>query len=207
VAQDLRASFKIYTPPSSHRARRMKQFCPKRLRNGAGNIILFMNIKIWQSHAESIRFYTIRNTEKYDADRGGDPKGVYAGYAALNATQTELLAKLPDDGSWVAVRKGGVRMDDLAALTASEEVEFAMFQKGQTQLIVRGNKYSISVSEDMVEKMARLGYEWTGHTHNGNNLVPSDSDRDFLSFFSQKESLIYNAKGESKPFNNLSYVW
>jgi hypothetical protein len=172
----------------------------------SGKYYIIMNIKIWQSHAGSIRFYTIRNTEKYDTDREGDPKGVYAGYAALNATQTELLAKLPDDGSWVAIRKGGVRMEDLAALTASEEVEFAMFQKGQTQLIVRGNKYSISVNANIVEKMARLGYEWVGHTHVGNNLVPSGSDKNVLSFFNQKESLIYNARGEYISIKNLRYA-
>jgi hypothetical protein len=139
-----------------------KLFCPKRLRSWAGNIILFMNIKIWQSHTGSIRFYTIRNLAEYDADREGDPKGVYAGYAALNATQSELSAKLPDDGSWVAVRKGGVRMEDLAALTASEEVEFAMFQKGRTQLIVRGNRNKIDVNMNSLEKIIRLGYEWIG---------------------------------------------
>jgi hypothetical protein len=109
--------------------------------------------------------------------------------------------------NWEAVRKGGVRMEDLAALTASKEVEFAMFQKGRTQLIVRGNRNKIDVNVNSLEKIVRLGYEWIGHTHVGGNLVPSDEDIIILSFFSQKESFIYNAKGESEPFNNPNYMW
>jgi len=150
------------------------------------------------------RFYTIRSSEEYDADREGDPSGVYSGYAELNARQRELLERLPDDGSWLALRKGGVCMEDLSAMTAQTGVEFALFEKNGVQLLARGNERRIDVS-DRVEKMSRLGYEWTGHTHTGLNLMHSHGDLEVLSCFNQKESFVYNAKGECQSFGNPKY--
>jgi hypothetical protein len=154
----------------------------------------------------NVEFYTVRNPVEYDADREGDPKGIYAGYAKLNDIQSELLASMPDDGSWLVVKEGGVNMEDLAAMTASKGVEFAIFEKGQTQLIVRGNKKNINVNAARMKKMANIGYEWKGHTHVGVNLVPSSDDLKILMLFTQEESLIYNAKGEYISVKNPRYA-
>jgi len=155
----------------------------------------------------SFKFYTIRNSEVYDADKEGEPRGVYTGYAKLNAQQKELLEQLPDDGCWLVIRRGRkVKMEDLSAMTAQENVEFALFEKDGVQLIARGDKRTIRISADMLEKMSHLGYEWTGHTHVGLNLMSSDGDKRVLSLFEQKESYVYNAKGERDSFVNPRYA-
>jgi hypothetical protein len=88
----------------------------------------------------------------------------------------------------------------LAALTAKESVEFAMFTRGSERLIVRGDRGSVNINSfDAVVLNAR-GYRWSGHTHVGRNLAASYGDKKVLRRFVQKRSVIYNAMGERNIF-------
>jgi hypothetical protein len=96
-------------------------------------------------------------------------------------------------------------MIDLAALTAQENVEFAMFTRGPERLIVRGERYRVKINQFDAAKLNAQGYKWSGHTHVGNYLAASDGDEKILGQFAQKRSVIYNAMGKHNIFPNRKY--
>jgi hypothetical protein len=115
------------------------------------------------------------------------------------------LEKLPGYDSRATVKKSDVSMIDLAALTAKENVEFAMFTRGPERLIVRGDRFNVEINEFDAAVLNARGYRWSGHTHVGDFLVASDGDRDVLRQFAQKRSVIYNAMGKRNIFPNQKY--
>jgi len=125
----------------------------------------------------------------------------------LTARQQALLDRLPEYDSRVTVKKNDVSMKDLAALTAKTDAEFAMFTRKQERLIVRGNEKRVNITTDDAAKLSADGYKWSGHTHiglyNGWELNASDGDLVILSKFDQKESVIYNAMGKYRTFENI----
>jgi len=127
--------------------------------------------------------------------------------AELSTRQQILLDRLPDYDSRAIVNKRDVSMTDLSALTAKTGVEYAMFTKGHERLIVRGDAKRVNITMDDAEKLNAEGYKWSGHTHvglyNGWELSASNGDYDVLSKFSQKESVLYNVKGEYQTFKNI----
>jgi hypothetical protein len=137
----------------------------------------------------------------------GRPNAILHTGSPLTVRQQALLYQLPEYDSRVTVKKNDASMKDLSALTAKTGVEFAMFTKGQERLIVRGNEKSVNITTDNAAKLSADGYKWSGHTHvglyNGWELSASNGDYDILSMFSQKESVLYNAKGEYQTFKNL----
>jgi hypothetical protein len=154
-----------------------------------------------------------RNTISSPIEQGrhntgqGRPSAILHTGSPLTARQQTLLYQLPEYDSRVTVKKNDVSMKDLSALTAKTGVEFATFTKGQERLIVRGNEKRVNITTDDAEKLSADGYKWSGHTHvglyNGWELSASNGDYDVLSKFSQKESVIYNAKGEYQTFKNI----
>jgi len=117
------------------------------------------------------------------------------------------LDRLPEYDSRVTVKKNEVSMTDLAALTAKTNVEYAMFTKGNERLVVRGNEGRVNITPDDAAILNAQGYKWSGHTHvglyDGWELSASSGDYDVLSMFSQKESVLYNVKGEYQTFENV----
>lgn len=98
-------------------------------------------------------------------------------------------------------------MADLSALTSHTGNEFAMFTKGQERLIIRGNEYMVQIDIDNAKKFSKEGYRWSGHTHPGIDFLcmqPSDGDYAVLNCFSQNNSVIYNSKGDFRPFEKRS---
>jgi hypothetical protein len=107
---------------------------------------------------------------------------------------------LPEYDSRTKVKKSDVSMIDLAALTAKENVEFAMFTRGPERLIVRGDRYSVNINPLDAAVLSAHGYKWSGHTHVGDYLSPSEGDKDVLWQFAQKRSVIYSAMGKRNIF-------
>jgi len=132
---------------------------------------------------------------RHDTGRGV-PEDIWRHGTPLTNRQQELLDRLPDYDSRVTVRKNEVTMTDLAALTAKTNVEFAMFTKKGERLIIRGNAGHVNIDVNAAKELKRRGYKWSGHTHTGNNLVPSADDQVILECFSQKTSVLCNALGE-----------
>ena len=138
-----------------------------------------------------------RNTGK------GNSNAILTFGVELNNRQKELLEKLKEFDSKVIVHKKSVNMTDLSALTAKTGDEFAMFTKGRSRLIIRGNKNSVNVDLDVARQLASEGYKWSGHTHPGNDslcMLPSDGDKAVLKLFNHKSSAIYNSKGQHTTF-------
>jgi hypothetical protein len=125
----------------------------------------------------------------------GKPDDIVRHGRPLNARQQRLLDKLPRFDCRVTVRKSDVSMIDLAALTAEENVEFAMFTRGPERLIVRGDRYSVNINRFDAVRLNALGYKWSGHTHVGSNLAASHGDKEILKLFNQEYSVIYNSFG------------
>jgi hypothetical protein len=106
----------------------------------------------------------------------GSPEAVARHGRPLNNRQRRLLNKLPWYDSRVTVKKSDVSMIDLAALTAQENVEFAMFTRGPERLIVRGDRYHVNINPFDAAVLNARGYKWSGHTHIGGWLMESEGD-------------------------------
>jgi hypothetical protein len=130
----------------------------------------------------------------------GRPDDIARHGKPLNNRQQRLLDSLPEYDSRVTVKKSDVSMIDLAAMTAKENVEFAMFTRGPERLIVRGNERRVNINPVDAMTLNARGYKWSGHTHVGNWLIESRGDRKVLKQFAQKRSVVYNAMGERKLF-------
>lgn len=137
----------------------------------------------------------------------GTPEGVAIAGDPLNARQKRLLERLVSYDDRIEVDKRDVSMRDLAAMTAHENVEFAMFTRRGKRLLVRGERNSVNITEKEARELARQGYRWSGHTHPGAEYYitsPSPGDRNVLSIMSQvlgqKYSVVYSSTGRKYVF-------
>ena len=134
----------------------------------------------------------------------GKPLGISYSVAGLSGRQKQLLVKLSTYGSELVVPKRRVTMRDLAALTASEQVEFALFTRKNERLIIRGGNMTVPIQPADAKRLAADGWRWSGHTHPGYGhlvLAPSIGDKAVLACFSQKYSLIFNSGGRFLIFD------
>ena len=132
----------------------------------------------------------------------GRPSAVASG-AKLNKRQVSLLSSLQKGGDYVIVNKKAVGMRDLAALSAHEEVEFALLTRKNKRMVIRGNLTNVSaINERTVSRYRDNGWKWSGHTHVRGGLVPSDGDLKILKMFNQKQSAIYDAMGRYVVMRN-----
>jgi hypothetical protein len=130
------------------------------------------------------------------------------GGAELNKRQQSINVKLPEYDSRIEVPKRSVKMTDLSALSARNGAEYALFTKGNTRLIVRGSDWEVRITEETAKQMAADGWKWSGHTHLGTDrsyLTPSKGDLNILAAFGQKQSVIYNQRGEHFIFWEEDY--
>ena len=130
----------------------------------------------------------------------GRPSAVSHTDALLNTRQVKLLESLPYYNSQIVVSKSDVSMKDLSAMTAKTGDEFAMFTRDSERLIVRGNSVKVEVDVDIAKALKAQGYKWSGHTHSGTSVVPSDGDFLVLKAFDQQRSAIYNSLGQYEVF-------
>jgi hypothetical protein len=145
--------------------------------------------------------------EHRDGMERGRPTSILHFGGSLSDVQRILLDNLRKCGDEYTDRSGMVTMYDLSALTAKERVEFAMFERGDERLIVRGDEGKVNIDVFDAEKLNADGYKWSGHTHpmllRGLELDASSGDYQILSRFDQEESVIYNVKGEYQTFRNI----
>lgn len=123
--------------------------------------------------------------------------------ADLNKRQQKVLERLHKAGDSLESTKSQIKTKDIAALTAKEGVEFALFSKGNRRLIVRGDSFGTPVGEARLRQLAAEGWKFSAHTHPSigyGSLSPSPGDRKVLYLFKQGQSVIYNAKGEYDRF-------
>jgi hypothetical protein len=133
----------------------------------------------------------------------GRPDDIARHNKPLNNRQQRLLDKLPRFDSRTTVKKSDVSMIDLAALTAKENAEFAMFTRGPERLVIRGDMWHVNIGTSEAAELNTRGYKWSGHTHIGSNLVVSIGDKKVLRQFDQKYSVIYNSFGKHQTFHYL----
>jgi hypothetical protein len=144
-----------------------------------------------------------------EAGERGRPSAIlHLGGIELSARQQAILDKLPNTTDEWIVKKSDVSMMDLAALSAATGDEFAMFTKKGDRLVVRGDGEHVYIGDTRAKELSADGYRFSGHTHtklyhNGMELTASDGDYGILKYFGQKESVIYNVKGEYRTFENL----
>ncbi len=127
-------------------------------------------------------------------------------YGKLSGTQKRILDALKDTNKCIFNRQKdniSIDMNDLSALTAYTGLEYSLFKRNDTYVIMRGTKTGMIVTYDESKKLIDGMYKWVGHTHPGttiNCLMPSKHDYDTLSSFNQKQSVIYNSVGQFSTF-------
>lgn len=133
----------------------------------------------------------------------GIPPGVALYGDNLNSRQLNILSYLQKYDDRMIFDKKKVSMKDLAALTAHENVEFAMFTRKNKRYIIRGGIDGCNISENEALQLAKQGYKWSGHTHPGTDYavnLPSGDDRYILRVINQKYSMICSSTGRRYVF-------
>lgn len=134
----------------------------------------------------------------------GKPLDIYFGFSGLNARQSNFLSQLPSANSVLQLKKSFINVNDLAALTAHTQNEFAMFTLGSRRLIVRGDRFITNIM-GIGSKLLEEGWTWSAHTHVGKgnaSLIASGvhGDLGVLEMFNQQRSLILNSLGSRTIF-------
>lgn len=131
------------------------------------------------------------------------------GEVKLKEHQQLILDRLPEPGMFVRVKKKEVSLDDLAALSAKQKCEFALFTKGKNSIVLRGNYSSCNIGATLAEEVIDNKWEWVGHSHpTVTELKASEADIIALSHFPwQKKSSIIDLKGETKTFTADWQEW
>lgn len=133
----------------------------------------------------------------------GNPNAILIFDVELNTRQKQILEQLPEYDSRAIVPRETVNMADLSALTAKTGDEFAMFTKGNSRMIARGNSIGVNIDTAEAKRLNKEGYKWSGHTHPGtgiNTTIPSSGDKEILQCFDQEQSVIYDSKGNFRTF-------
>ena len=122
----------------------------------------------------------------------------------LNTKQKKLLSYLTDCGDKFTTTEFKITMIDLSALTNMTDIEFALFNKVNEYMVIRGDEKHVPLTLEEAEELNDEGYTWVGHTHPGtsrNALIASDGDHRVLKKFTKQEkSVIYNAVGQFELF-------
>lgn len=156
--------------------------------------------KEWKEKAKKDKNKAIK-TNYYINSRSsgkGNPSAILHFGMPLSKRQSSLLERLSEFDSYVVLRKKDVNMRDLSALTASTGCEFAMFTKGSTRIVIRGNETMVNIDVDKAKRLYENGYRWSGHTHPGtdaNCLIASEGDRNIVVAFGARTTVIYNSVG------------
>jgi len=134
------------------------------------------------------------------------PAEIYHGYGELSKRQSAMLLKLPQPEAFVIIRKSGLSVSDLAALTSKTGDEFAMFTLGSQRLIIRGNSQGVTIRNQLFYKITNENWKWSAHVHPGtSDLVLNASgvpgDRQMLTALQQQRSLILNSAGRRNVFD------
>lgn len=131
------------------------------------------------------------------------------GKVELKEKQKLLLGGLEKAGDFVQLKKKDVSLDDLAALSAHQKCEFAIFTKGKNRILLRGNYNSCNISETLSKIVLDKKWEWTGHSHPTiTRISASQADRNALKHFTwQKESSIIDLKGNTITFTSDEQEW
>lgn len=132
----------------------------------------------------------------------GKASGVQFTEDKLSRKQIELMEQIKEKGKLYSFAKKDVSLNDLAAMTSASNCEFAMFTKGRERLIIKGEEHTIDISYKEIERLAKAGYRWSGHTHTGvthDTMEASPNDKQTLGYFKkykgQTKSVIFNAGG------------
>lgn len=123
--------------------------------------------------------------------------------APLTKRQKKIDSIVTERGKFYSFKKKEVSMTDLAALTAANNNEYAMFTYKGERLIIRGSEVQIvNFTESTARTLASQGYRWSGHTHPGQTYdtrQSSGGDVAILEIFNkangQKKSMIINSVG------------
>lgn len=116
-------------------------------------------------------------------------------FGKLSNTQLKLL-KLLESDNIVRINKSfdnvKITMKDLSCMTAYTGLEYGLFERNDSYIIVKGNERGINISKKVSTDIINGKYKWVGHTHPGdtlNCLMPSDADYKVLKLLNQKAVL------------------
>ena len=138
-----------------------------------------------------------RNTGK------GNPNAIEHFGRPLNSRQKYLNDMLSGYNSKAIVRKEDVNLKDIAALTAMNDVEYALFTRKGERMVVRGDIDHVNITPETAKTMAAEGWRWSGHTHPGdgpNVKIASLGDMEVLKAFGQEYSVILDSTGKYEIF-------
>lgn len=134
---------------------------------------------------------------------------VRRGEISLKDYQQKILDKLPSAGAFVRLKKKDVSLDDLAALSAREKCEFALFVRGKKAILLRGNYNSCDIGGTLAGEILDGKWIWVGHSHPTiTRLSPSQADIAALKHFTwQNKSSIIDLKGNVIDFTSNEQDW
>ena len=130
-------------------------------------------------------------------------RDIEAGKAGLDKRRQKIVERLKSSGDYHKFEKNSIILRDLAYLSASEGVEFALFRSKDNDILIRGNTNSCNIIGELGEEIIKHKYEWVAHSHIDRGLlVPSEADRQTLKRLGQKKSKLIGINGEEIEFTS-----
>lgn len=113
------------------------------------------------------------------------------GEAGLNEHRKRLLERVPNPEDWAAFQRDSISNKDIAYLSAATHHEFALLRGKTKDIIVHGVERHCNFDEDILELLKIGKLRLVAHTHPDFGAIePSEDDRAFLKYISQKSSVI-----------------
>lgn len=123
------------------------------------------------------------------------------GKAGLSKTRKALLERVPEENSWISLKKGKVSAKDIAFLSAHTKHEFAIWESKHDTILCHGSQYHCNLPEEIYDLLLSGKYKLVAHTHvDMGELMASADDRRLLRAINQKKSLIVSIDGREKEF-------
>lgn len=131
------------------------------------------------------------------------------GKVSLKKHQENILNRFSNGSIFVEMKKRDVKLDDLAALTATTGTEFALFTKGKNVILLKGSYSSCTIPASLLQRLTEEQWIFTGHSHpTTTKIMASGADRNVLKRFTwQKKSYIIDLNGNIEYYTADEQDW
>ncbi len=116
---------------------------------------------------------------------------IFNGNAGLTEHRKRLLEHVPNSNDWAALPLGSLETKDIAYLSAATHHEFAILRGKTKDILFHGTERHCFITGELFDLLKAKKLRLIAHSHSDRGrIIPSQDDRDFLTYIGQKSSTI-----------------
>ena len=118
-------------------------------------------------------------------------ESIYNGSAGLNSHRKNLLERVPNSNDWASFPLDTIEIKDIAYLSAATHHEFALLRGKSRDILFHGVYGHCNFTGELLDLLRSKKLRLIAHSHpDVEHIVPSQDDRNFLSYINQESSTI-----------------